>query len=343
MLTYPFDLSFQALQPLVVLDGDVFVKTRRGPARAELVTALGVVHPLRRFCSAADLAGHHRRLNGEQARRMVQAEMVTRLHSGGYTDTLRFFVEHLVPAFARRDQGEDCLDGTPPAGAEGLDLIAEAAAIAEDLPPPRPPSPSLWLCGRVWNLTPGGGREGTLHVRQGEKTFGLGGSFTLVRALMTAWQQQIKDRLAQAIARIEVRIPPRPPDPELTRAREELARQRYVQRGDLLYLPGEPPRLAHVLPPHKNHVLGRFCERDLAIAAPLHLPPRITGPHIVVKTARGWERYRPPNGLCLGGSAPAARPESPGVALAAYLRWAAQRIASNGRFHSSDGENDTPF
>ena len=65
--------------------------------------------------------------------------------------------------------------------------------------------------------------------------------------------------------------------------------------------------------------------------------------NIVVKTARGWERYRPPNGLCLGGSAPVARPESPGVALAAYLRWAAQRVASNGRFHSSDGENDDPF
>jgi hypothetical protein len=339
MLNYPYDLALQSLQPLVILDGEIYTKTRQ-PRRAgaELVTALGVVHPLRRLCSAKRFAAHHRRTNQETSQRLVQAELATRMHSGGYADTLRFFVDYLGPAFQLRDQGEDCLaDAPPPSEVVDLNLTAEVVRIVEGLPAPRPPSPSFWLCGRVWTMQPTPPARGALQVRRDQETYGLANQHVLIRNLVSNWQQEVQSYLSRVIADLSERTPPQEPSEAVVKARSELASQGFVVRGDLLYLDGSPPRLGYLLPDHFNHVLGRHSHRDLAITAPLSMPPRITGPSVFRRSTQGWERYRPPNGLCLGGSAPSPRPESPGVALAAYLRWAAQRLAANGRFHSGDG------
>jgi hypothetical protein len=109
-----------------------------------------------------------------------------------------------------------------------------------------------------------------------------------------------------------------------------------LQDGDLLFLPGNPPRVGHLLPSHYNHVLGRQSHRDLAMTAPLVLPPQVVSPRVYKRTSERWEPMHLPHGLCLGGDPPRDRPNSPGLTLAAYLRWAAVRIATNGRFNAND-------
>jgi hypothetical protein len=337
VLPYPFDLPFQHHQPLVFLGGDVFTRTRGPAGPAELVTALGVVHPLRRLGPAMTLVRHHLSRSRDEARRLVQAELAARQPGG--MDALRYFVEYLVPAFAERDRGEEPPpDALTVREARPADLYAEVDACLDGLPAPDLPAPALWLCGRVWPLRAMPPGEGRLWVRWGEAPLGLTDEYRPVSTLRDEWHQAVRRFVSRAAARVAERCRRggRLPAPEA--AREEVARSGCVQRGDLLFLPGEPPWLGHVIPPHYNRVLGGPSRRDLAITAPLELPPKLYLLAVYRRNPAGrWEPFAPPHGLCLGPGPPAVRPESPGLALAAYLRWAAVRIAANGQFHVSDG------
>jgi hypothetical protein len=58
---------------------------------------------------------------------------------------------------------------------------------------------------------------------------------------------------------------------------------------------------------------------------------------IYLRDAAGrWRPFRLPHGLCLGGGMPTSWPSDPGLALVAYLRAVANRVASAGRFHEAD-------
>jgi hypothetical protein len=337
VLTYPFDLSFQRQQPLVFLGPDVFTRTRGPEGPAALVSALGVVHPLRPLGPARTLAEQHRRLNRPEARRLIQVEL-TRLDASRFTDALAYFVDYLAPAFAERDWGEGprpeaSLTGERPAG----DWSLEIDRCGDAVPLPEPPTPSLWMCGRAWLLREKPLEEGRLGVRWGTTTLGLTGEYRPVATLAAEWQAAAQRYFTQAAAGIREKVSRSEAPPVLAPALEELTRTGCVRRGDLLFLPGTPPRLGHVIPAHYNRVLGVDSRGDLAMTAPLLLPPELYALCVYRRSSTGgWNAFMPPHGLCLGSGPPEAGPESPGLRLAAYLRWAAQRIASNGIFHSSD-------
>src|SRR5688500_10284336 len=95
--------AFQCLQPVVFArGGEVYLKTRRQAGAVTLVTASGVVHPLRRMCSPGALMGHIRRDNAANARQLLEAELARR-RAAACSDVLRYVVEQLAPSFGARD------------------------------------------------------------------------------------------------------------------------------------------------------------------------------------------------------------------------------------------------
>ncbi len=160
-----------------------------------------------------------------------------------------------------------------------------------------------------------------------------------------SWRVEIRAWLARTVAKLTECNTALAESSTLAQARVQIDREGFFQQGDVLFLPGAPPRVGHVLPPHFNRAIGRDSKRDLAMVAPFNLPPRIVGPQVYSKTCEGrWAPLQLPHGLCLGGNPPPdVRPESPGLALLAYLRWAAARIAANGAFHASDEPNQCAY
>ncbi len=342
MFTFPFDATLQRLEPLFVRDGEIFVKTRQDHGEATLVTAQGVAHPLRRLCTARTWQQHMLRLNRPLLREQLAQERAQRSPSGE-TGALRYFVEYLAPSFQARDWDEGYRDEAAPASAptqaapEPGDWAAEIAALVENVPLPEVPSPSFWLFGRVWGLAARATAPTALHVRFGQEILGLTGDYVLAQKLETQWKQRCQALVATLAQRLVDRAQTGPVPPHLQQALDEIARCGAYEHGDLLFLSGRPPRLGHVLPSHYNRILGRQTNRDLAVVALLQLPPSISHPTVYQRNCAGrWEPCPLPNGLCLGGGPPEDRPTTPGLALAAYLRWAALRIAANGKFHASD-------
>lgn len=337
MLNYPCGSSLQQAQPLVLKDEEVFVKTRRRRGVAALVTALGVAHPLRRLCSFKTLIEHSRRLNGPSVRHLLKTEF-HRQSAAGCTDALRYVVDHLAPSFSERDWNESYQEiaGLHSQSVPPVDLAAEIAGIAEAIPGPDLPSPTLWLLGRAWVLEANPEATSSLHVRWGNGVIlGLTGAYALASTLARQWENAVQGFVARSAAQLADDIQNVPTGSALQKAREELSRTGFWQSADLLFLPG--PRLGYILRPHYNRILQRESIRDLAMTAPLELPPRISFPSIYLRSAGGrWAPFQPPHGLCLGGDPPSVRPADPGLALAAYLRWAALRVAANGKFHASD-------
>ena len=91
------------------------------------------------------------------------------------------------------------------------------------------------------------------------------------------------------------------------------------------------------MPPHYNTALGRATGRDLALVAALTFPPQIGSLQVYGRASSGtWHAVTLPHGLCLGKSPRGTIANQPGLALAAYLRWAAARVAVNGRFNQYD-------
>jgi hypothetical protein len=338
---FPCGTSLQRAQPLVFgWEGELYLKTRSRHGAATLVTASAVAHPLRRLCVFRDLIEHLIRLNARRGRQLLEMELARR-SAANCTDPLRYVVDHLAPSFCERDWNEAYQEdvGTESGRAVQVDLSVEMAAVTEAIPAPTFSVPSLWLYGRVWALRPRTVVPTAMYVRLGDgEALGLTGEYTLASAVESQWRTTVETFVAAAAARLAARERPGEVSLALHSAREAIARNGYWQCGDLLFLPGNPPRLGYVLPTHHNRVLGCQSDHDLAMTSALHMPPSISLLSAFRRSAAGeWLPFHAPHGLCFGSGPPTVSPVSPGLALAAYLRWAALRIAANGKFHALDG------
>jgi hypothetical protein len=336
------DESLSDLEPLFVLDDETFIKTERSPDGAHFVTALGVVHPLRRLCSIRVLAEQCVRRNATSIGRLVR-DGVARLRADCQTDDLIYFMETLAPAFQGRDWSEHFdIDLCPtPAEPKFLrDFSQQIDELSEAFPPIVLPSPSYLVLDSFRMLIADAAAAGVDHVRYNHQILVPTGETVSVGQVNRKWREGVSGFVTQSARRLVAAYSDGAPSPSVSEAREEIARTGHVQRGDLIFLAGPPSRLGHVLPPHYNRVLGRQSDRDLAMMLPLTRPPRITPPEVFARDSQGrWRPFHLPHGLCLGGSPPDIRPESPGLALLAFLRWAACRIAANGAFHANDDQS----
>lgn len=333
------DGHFQRLEPVVFLADGVYVKSDRFDDGATFVTAQGRAHALRRLCSRRALDEQVIRRNIGAVGRLIRSRLA-RTRTENCRDDLRYFVDGLLPAFQGRDWSEHFdIDATreaaKPPCAGGLAGAVDAVSPA--LPAPVLPTPSLLLLGRVWRLATVQGAARGDHVCYGGKKLVPSHNPVSVGRINRLWREAADAFAAQAVARLAEAAGDAGPCPAVAAAREEIVRTGCLERGDLLFLPGPPPRVGHVVPPHYNRVLGRHSERNLAMTVALTRPPRLATPEVFVRNDQGqWCRFYLPNGLCLGNGPPGLRPEDPGLALLAYLRWAALRIAGNGAFHSND-------
>lgn len=337
-MSYVFDPDMQRLQPLVLLRDDVYVKTRQETGSAALVTALGIEHPLRRLCSARTLVEHYHRGNRQKFHQILQEEL-EKHNAASCTDPLAYFLEHLAPAFLERDWNEDYrLTGQPANDTTLPDLSAEVSEIVDDFPVPQLPTPSLWVLGRVWLLTGTTPTvSGRVYVRFNGTTLSLTGEYMPVRTLESEWRTGVQQYISDAAVQLAQKTQPGSDSTGLVKAKAGLSRTGFLQVGDLLFIAGQPPRLGHVIPSHYNRTLGRQSARDLAVTAPLVLPPTISDLRVYYQqSSGGWKVLQLPYGLCLGPGPSGRFQDAPGLAVAAYLRWAAVRIAGNGRFHESD-------
>jgi hypothetical protein len=327
------------MEPVVMLPDGVYVKAA-GPAAGSsgpsLVTALGVIHPLRRFGSVRNLAEHGLRLNRRAIGAML-SETLERRASADWVNPLRYFVCQLAPAFMAEDWDPEAPEApAPPAGSARPDLAEEIALAAGEAPGPQHPAPSLWTLGRVWLLADGLETRGRVWVRSGDQCLGVTGHFFTVHNLETQWQTQLAQYVAGKVE-FWVQAYARPGDePDLRQASAEVARTGAFRMGDLVFIAGSPPAVGHIIPPHYNQALGRDSDHDLALTAHLILPLKLAGLGLFERSSDGrWHAVSPPHGFCLG-QAPHGVVQGP-TAVLAYLRWAAIQVVKNGgRFHEAD-------
>jgi hypothetical protein len=338
---FPIDDHLMRLEPVVFLENGAYVKTRKGADddQASFVTARSVVHTLRRLIPRQFLDDRVVRRNAASIRVYLEAELA-QAQSGRQGDELRYFVEELLPSFTERDWSTRCAleesTGGNPELSEG-DRSRAFDSLFSTIPKALLPTPSVLMLGRIRSLRPVTKTGPGYHVRHGRDLLEPTGSEVTVSLLADAWRAEVRAWLAGSLAKLTECNRGGAESGALARACVQIDREGFFQQGDVLFLPGAPPRVGHVLPPHLNRTLGRDSTRDLAMVVPFTVPPRIVPPQVYTKTSDGrWAPCRLPHGLCLGGSPPDVRPESPGLALLAYLRWAAARIAANGAFHSSD-------
>lgn len=338
-----FDGHFQRLEPVVFLADGVFVKSERFDDGVSFVTALGVPHALRRLCSRRALDEQFVRCNAGTVARQIHLRLaLTRIDV--CRDDLRYFVDGLLPAFHGRDWSEefevdaDAAMETPrPPGTLGTE--DEIDALSRELPVPVLPSPSLLALGLFRLLGPSRPADPDCsdQVRRGCETLVPTDHSVSVEQVNQHWHEAVGAFVGQTVARLVDAGGDAGSSPAVAAAREEVGRTGCLERGDLLFLPGQPPRVGHIVPTHFNRVLGRPSERDLAMVVPLTRPPRILTPQVFARDGRGrWSHFHLPHGLCLGDGPHGLRPQDPGLALLAYLRWASIRISANGAFHVND-------
>ncbi len=340
MLEYPIDEAFQRQQPLVLLGEQLLAKTS-SPAAAILRTAAGVHHGLGPVATWISIGQAALRRSRSTVEAMLQNELPRQV-ALLRTDPLAYFIDYLVPTFRKREFSEDAYSTVSTAHIEQADVdwTTELSAAAEGVPAPEFVQPSVLMLGRVWKLKPQPRREGCWQVDAASQCFGLSGDFILVRTLAAEWRTKVARHVTNVAAQLAQKVRQQDSQ-ELVIARNELAAQGFVERDDLLFLPGRAPRLGYVLPAHHNWTLRRDSVRDLAMTAPLALPP-IAYPSksslvVYQRVKNEWKIVTLPHGLCWGPDPPQHPQDSPGVGLASFLRWAAVRIAGNGAFHSSDG------
>jgi hypothetical protein len=337
---------FLALEPVVIHNDKLFSPSEQTDDGVALVTAQGRTYPMREVCLQETLDNMFVRSNRAIVARRIRRAL-TRLREDCVLDDLHYFDETLVPAFRTRDWPEQIeLDSLPglfdsepapePAPASDLDMAIDARA--GELPRLVLPSPSLLVLGRLRLLGRGSRGEPGDHIRIGRNTILVPtGELIFARHLNGRWEQAVDRFAADAAAQLAREMGDPATSPATAVARQELAATGCVQRGDLLFLAGTPPYLGHVIRRHYNKVLGRTCDRDLAVTTPLTRPFFNPTFEVWVRNQLGrWMRVHLAHGLCPGTGLPADRPESPGIGLLAHLRWAANRFASNGAFHVGD-------
>jgi hypothetical protein len=345
-LRFPIDDHLARMDPVFFHSSGVYVKTQRESHGTSFVTTRGVVHPLRLLLPADDFNNRFKRRNAAGVRDYLQAER-NRVRTSEPMKELEYFVGHLVPAFDARDYSASfplaviALGDPPPSHDDQAGVID---SLASQIPAAALPVPSVLMLGRFCRLRLMKSRGTTYYIRHEDQLLEPTGEESPVAVIESCWRVEAGVWLRRALARVAEYDSDRPRSAALTRALSEINRSGFFQSGDLLFFPGSPPKVGHILPPHYNRALGRACQRDLAMVAPLQFPPRVGQPHVYTKTCDGrWIPLPLRHGLCLGPSPPESRPESPGLTLLAFLRWAAARIAANGMFHASDEDDYTAY
>jgi hypothetical protein len=344
-LRFVIDVHLLRLEPVFFHERGVYVKTERTHDGAAFVTGRGAEHALRLLVPAADFHDRFVRRNATAVRNYFQAER-DHAQAGNRMEELQYFVDQILPAFTARD----CAAG------DSLDIISERSSpatneepaavidsLASTIPAAVLPTPSVLILDRFLTLHVVKPRAASYHIRHGDQMLEPTGEEIPLSVVESRWRAEAQAWISRSLAAMAERDGYPGRSSNLDRARSEIDRTGFFQSGDLLFLPGRPPHVGHVIPPHFNRAIGRNSRRDLAMMAPLHLPPRIGQVHVYTKTNGRWTTLTLPHGLCLGPSAPHVRPESRGVALLAYLRWAAARIAANGVFHASDEQGFTVY
>jgi hypothetical protein len=183
-----------------------------------------------------------------------------------------------------------------------------------------------------------------IYVQAGSDRLAPTGAFVCAATVLAEWRTAC-DRLVGEAVRAELERAGAATAPAVADALEVIARDGAVQRGSLVLINDHPPRIGHVMPPHYNVSLNRDVRGDVALTTRLNIGERATAfgdIEVYARSARGtWAPVTLPRGICLGSGVPVARPDlDPSLAALAFLRWAATRIATNGRFHEYDGHYD---
>lgn len=363
--------AVQALQPLVFLGERVLVLTREAAADAALVMPSGVTHPLRTLCAVRTWIEHQSVVNRAALAQALEAE-VRKQRLADSNDALDYVVGHLVPEFSGSFWGAAGLQPFVPRPASATAFPSTEILAQAPLPPWV--APAIWLLGRVWLLRRVSSEksdlatctplpEGTttslplqsratetqplpgqapaaarrrMEVRADGEVFVCSGEFVLFRNLDEAWGRQVGEYL-------ECRVKARTltdditTEPALVEARRTFHQLGYWQGGDFLFIAGNPPWLAYVIPAHYSHTLGRESRRDLALGVPWSNPPLVSRlGAFAFEEGCGWRPFAPPHGICVGAEAPTAANAAklePGLRVLSYLGWAAGRVAANGHFH----------
>jgi hypothetical protein len=335
MLAYPLDSQLLERGIAAVVGDDVFAPTRIGPASVCVNGARGQRVPMRRLCSVRTLWEHSDRQNRDELIAECSAALV-RGRAEASTDPLCYWHNSLLPAIQIRD---GLLDNTALSTATvQSDPAFELANMAASMPLARIPAPSLWVDGRAYVLSkdPSGSLRCT--VRTNDEVYFVTNESIAVAQLVQQWQKQVERFAGDKARDFLSRSGPGNDQTHIEVLRRQLEQTGFLQFGDFLFLRGNPPLVGYILPPHYNRSLGRQSNRDLAMTAPLELPPRVRG-LVVYELTRGvWARAQLPRSLCLGQppNNPGDLKDSPGLLLLAHLRWAANRISTNGRFNEFD-------
>jgi hypothetical protein len=331
------------LHPVVVFDGEMYGVARRQTTEMTLVSAVGVRHPMRRLVSPRVWREHSARVARDQFLRAVVGEMAE--HRGVPDDLIVYFLTVVVPRVEGRDWGGEVttsLSAERPVvrpSSRPLDLDQ----AARSLPAPIVPGPSLVVAGRAWRLARAASPTG-VHVCVGRETWSPCGEYLPVKALEDRWRVGFDETVSHAARAALDRSGDTDP-PDIGDALRELRRTGAVQRGALLFIASKPPCIGVVLPRHHNVSIGRYVKGDVALVTEFKVARSdagLAGLGVFGRSPQGvWSPLSLPRGICIGSGVP-ARPAQldPELAAVAYLRWAATRIAANGRFHEHDGQSD---
>jgi len=343
MTTSPLAAEIECLQPIVVLGGDMYGVARKPTGPMTLVSALGVPYPMRQVASRRVWHEHWARLWRDEFLRRVAARIAESRGVPG--DLVVYFLSVLVPRVEGRDFGEEAtaLPIEMPKAERRHAPAIDLAAFAQQTPPPIIPDPALVLSSRVWRLARIGTQSG-VHVRIDSETLSPAGEYLPIRVIDARWRVAF-DEVVNRSAKTCLERSGETSATSVADALDELRRTGAVQRGDLLFFGTTPPGIGHLMPQHHNVSLGRTVSGDVALATTFHVAPSdagVGGLQVFEKSRQGvWSLVSVPRGICIGSGVP-QRPArlDPDLAVVAYLRWAATRIAVNERFHEHDGRLD---